>query len=964
MLLDKYYHKKTLLKLALLMFAVVSMQSCWFNNKTDMVNDENKKEIARWYYSHKMDEDSLKIKLKQYINEGNKVGVMLGYKQLGLYYRENSRFTEAIFNHQENLSYALKLNDTIEIVQAYNNLGTDFRRIAAHGEASDYHYTALNYAEAYSKADVPGVGMKNKVVALNGIGNISLTLGYLDHAEEHLRRALQDERKMDSDIGQAINYANIGAIFEKRGQLDSAHIYYNKSLDYNKLAKSDMGIGLCLIHIGNLYEKDHKLKLAKAEYLKAYELMDEISDRWHWLEACISIARINLLENNFTEFEYYAALAEQTAHEINSPEHLAGLYLLRHDKHLKQSNHKQALEDFKIYKNLQDSVQGVQKTNRFLDVRLNYEQRRNMRDIERIEAENKSREEAKQRALYLLLVFSILGLGVTALLYYAYRQRVKSNRILKDLEQYRTEFYTNITHEFRTPLTVIRGFNNLISEEKTLSEKELAAYHAAIDRQSNNLLQLINELLDIAKLKSGKENPTWYKGDIIAYLRMIVETFQILAKEKEVSINFYTTNESQEMEFIPFYIDKIVGNILSNAIKFTDAGDKIDFIVAENIKNNSLVLRIVDTGVGMTDEEQKHIFEMFYQSQSKEQLKGSGIGLHYTMLLVEKMRGNLQVDSKIGEGTSFIVTLPLKNKAAYHVLPLQNFENKFSNFKLENKDKYEEIDLVDEEKEFDNSKELPIVLVVEDNKDVNTYIKSILKDQYRIITARNGQEALSIAERQIPDVIVSDLMMPVMDGFELCHKLKESVLLNHIPIILLTAKTSDEDRIKGLKCGAMAYIKKPFNREELEINLENLLNARKSMVEKYLELMSNTSHNSHNFNDKLDSDANLSYLQAITDIIYSEIKNPELSSTLIAEKMSVSVSQLNRKMNGITGKSTISYILQVKLNKAKRLLNDNTQNLSMLDIAVACGFYDANYFSRVFKKEFGVSPSQYQKLPQ
>ncbi len=274
-------------------------------------------------------EDSLKILLKHYVDEQDIVSEMLCYKQIGLRQRESSRFSEAITSHQDGLNIALQLKDTLEIVQAMNNLGTNFRRIGALGEASQYHYQALHYAETWSGLHTP-VGKKNRVVALSGIGNINLVLGYYNEAEKNFREALEVEIALNSPIGQAINYANLGAIFEQRQQYDSAYIYFDKSMKQNRIAKSDMGIGLCLIHIGKLYEKEHKYALAKAEFQKAYDLMAQISDKWHWLEACLSIARIHLITENRAEFNRYIQLAESTAHQIKSPEHLAAVYLLKH----------------------------------------------------------------------------------------------------------------------------------------------------------------------------------------------------------------------------------------------------------------------------------------------------------------------------------------------------------------------------------------------------------------------------------------------------------------------------------------------------------------------------------------------------------------------------------------------------------------------------------------------------------
>lgn len=937
-------------KLILLSVIVILFSYCSSPKKQRAEDQVYRKEIADKLYRNK-NEDSLRLMLQQFTEEENDYAIMLCRKQLGLYMRENARFLEAIEHHQEGLDVALKLKDTIEIVQAYNNLGTDFRRIGSQGEASEFHYRALEYAEAYSLVDIPGGGMKNRVVSLNGIGNISLSLGYLDDAEKYFRMALKDEVKLESAVGQAINYANLGSIFESRGQLDSARIYYNKSLEQNQKAKSNMGIGLCLIHLGDLYAKEKNYTQAKEEYQKAYDLMEKLADKWHWLEACMSIARIHLQENNITEFNRYIELAEETAQQIKSPEHLADVYQLKHEFDIKSANYEQAFRNYKLYTEMKDSVYGIQRANRFMDVRVNYERDKNERQIAQIEAESAARESRRKFISYVLIGIILIGGGIIGLLYYAIKQRNKSNKILKELEHTRTDFFTNITHEFRTPLTVIQGFSRLLQNNGDLSEKEKSAYLQAIGRQSNNLLNLVNQLLDVTKLKSGKEKPVWKRGDIISYLRMTAETFRLFAEEKKVSLVFYSDIEELEMDFIPFYIDKIVSNLLSNAVKHTRSGDRIDFIVIKGTRPNTIVIRVADTGEGIPKEDLKRIFEMFYQSDNARNTAGTGIGLAFTQMMVEKMNGEIEVDSELGKGTAFIVTLPLKNNSLLNIAPLQD-PTPYSLFT--EMEKPLEEDFVVEEENTEN----PIVLVVEDNKDVNRYIRTLLNKEYNVITASNGQEGLEMAEKHIPDVVVTDVMMPVKDGTQFCCEMKQNVMLNHIPVIMLTAKTDDEDRIKGLKCGAEAYIKKPFYPEELFACITNLLEGRRKIIQKYRNTLENNLSDTRN---KIESDSNLKYLQTITDIIYAEMQNPALNSTFLAEKMAVSISQLNRKLNGITGQSTVSYILKVKLVKAKKMLQDSSN--SVADVADICGFYDANYFSRVFKKEFGMSPTQFQKMP-
>ena len=912
-----------------------------------------RKELSAKLYKIR-DKDSLQIVLKQFTEEQNDVGKMICYKQLGSRQRESARFSDAIGSHHQGLEIALKLNDTIEIVQAMNNLGTNFRRIGAQSEASQYHYQALHYAEAWSGLHTP-VGTKNRVVSLNGIGNVSLTLGYYNEAEKYFRAALKDEIALESAIGQAINYANLGAIFEYRLQYDSAYFYFQKSLEQNKIAKSDMGIGLCLIHLGELYEKEQKFELAKTEYQKAYELMDQISDKWHWLEACLSIARIHLITGHFDDFNRYIYMAQSTAEQIKSPEHLAAVYMLKHDFDITQDNHQAALRHYKLHKAMQDSVQGAQMANRYMDIRLGYEKNKNMLSLQQMEAASKMEQQKKQYVIYLSWTIILVSFVITALLYYAYRQRTRSNILLEKLEHTRTDFFTNITHEFRTPLTVIQGLNRQIQEKKYLSEKEKTVYMAAIDRQSNNLLNLVNQLLDVAKIKRGADEPQWMCGDIIGYLQMTAETFRLYAGEKDLSLVFYSDISANEMDFIPSYIDKIVSNLLSNAIKHTEAGGKIDFVVSKGSRPDNITIRIADTGEGIPQKELERIFDFFYQSPQAKNTSGTGIGLAYTRMMVEKMKGKIEVESELGKGSVFTINLPLKNRQLLHIVPLKETMKPVSVLP-EKQDIISQNEVKSELLEKEPCSVQPLVLIVEDNRDVALYLKSLLVERFKVITARDGEEGLEMAEKSIPDLVITDLMMPVKDGYQLACEMKQNMLLNHIPVIILTAKSSEEDRIKGLRCGVEAYIRKPFQPEELLIRIVNIFESRRILKEKYMSAIIRSGSE-----NKIDSDANLKFLQTITSFIHSEMDNPEMNSAFLADKMAMSISQLSRKINGITGYSTISYVLQLKLNKAKKMLTD--ESISITEVSDACGFYDVSYFSRVFKKEFGISPSHFQKMP-
>lgn len=871
-------------------------------------------------------------------------------KVIGQRMRDRSNFSQAIIYHQNGLNASLRLKDTIAIAQLMNQLGTDFRRIDAYPEASDYHFRALQLAETYSQKD-DFTGKKNKVMSLNGIGNIYLSLENFREADKYFREALVCEKELGSALGQAINYANIGNVYKMMQQYDSALVYYRHSMEQNIVAKSKLGIGLCRIHFGEIYERKKEYDKAEAEYQEAYNIMGNISDTWHWLRACLSLGRINLLRGNDNKARQYIMQAKTQAERINTSDHLSEVYDLLHQLNEREGNYRNSLEMYRISKAYQDSVQNISKVNQALDMRINYEREKSTLRIDQLNAQYEVQKREKKIITIASVVTFILLILFLLALAQAYAHRNRSHKILKNVDKMRSDFFTNVTHEFRTPLTIILGFISRLRVQRKLTGSESASYFDAIERQGNNLLQLVNRMLNMAKMEAGTENPEWKTGNVIAYLQMIAESYRLYAAEKMIDLNFYAEKSSLQMDFVPHYIEEIACNLLSNAIKFTPAGGKITLSVSTT-KNNKIVIKVRDTGRGISQEDLERIFEPFFQVRNTDENTGSGIGLHYTKQLTEAMHGKISVESKIGEGSSFVVSLPLR----------QNENSIFSPFILEKgvktltfakNEKSEEDTLLAEEQSEMHDTEATI-LIVEDNRDMMLYIKSLIQPIYQTLQATNGQEAIDLANERVPDLIVSDVMMPLKDGFSLCDEIKSSELLNHIPVILLTAKSAVEDQLIGLECGADAYIRKPFHPDELLIRIEKLLESRRILKEKYLRAVLKG-------DEKNGKDVNMDFLQRATDIVYREIHSPNFTSSTLADKLCLSISQLNRKMTAISGYNPTAYILNLRINKAKKILA--TEDISITEVADECGFYDLAYFSRTFKKQTGVTPSQYRRLP-
>lgn len=513
---------------------------------------------------------------------------------------------------------------------------------------------------------------------------------------------------------------------------------------------------------------------------------------------------------------------------------------------------------------------------------------------------------------------------------------------LRDLNQLKTRLYTNITHEFRTPLTVIMGMNDNIKGH--VKEKSL------IKRNANNLLRLINQLLDLSKLDSGSLKLEMIQGNIIAFLQYLTESFYSMATDKRIILNFKSYNDSIIMDFDQDKIQHVVYNLLSNAIKYTRPGGKVIVEVQEGLseRKERIKITVKDTGVGIPKKNLPHIFDRFYQVEDhksnlngNQTFSGTGIGLAFAKELVELMEGTIQVHSEVGWGTRFTIWLPVtKNKATRIV----EFLNDGNSAKKEFKPSLEQIAPTPDQ--VPGGK--PHVLIVEDNAGVTTYIKSLLEKDYFIQEAINGQEGIDMALEHIPDLIITDVMMPEKNGYEVCQMLKNDVRTSHIPIVMLTAKADFDSKIEGLEKGADAYLSKPFEKEELLVRLRKLFELRKKLQDSFsnglpsLDLSERTIALENQF------------LKDLSKEIESNLDNPSLTVPDLCQELGLSHTQLYRKLKAVSGKTPSQFIRSIRMGRAKQLLIHSNMNISQ--VAYEVGFNDPNYFSRMFKKEFGKSP--------
>lgn len=557
--------------------------------------------------------------------------------------------------------------------------------------------------------------------------------------------------------------------------------------------------------------------------------------------------------------------------------------------------------------------------------------------------------------------YTLYALLLTGTAFFFYRiqlkrklERAEADR-LKEMDEFKSRFFTNISHEFRTPLTVILGTTErLTADDGGLTERDTKNNLGLIQRSGENLLRLVNQILDLAKLESNTLKINYIQGNVPTYLSYVAESLHSLANARNVLLLVENKTPEVVMDYDPERLLQIVYNLLSNAIKFTPSGGKVVLkidLAPDGLEQNKAALRITvsDTGAGIPAEDKPYLFDRFFQARNQEFAKsgGSGIGLSLTRELVKAMGGSISVESEAGAGATFIVLLPVRQNA-----PLGQWQDAG----------------IDERQvsaaasglqrtlpgKHGPDSGLPSLLIIEDNPDVVEYLGACLESAYQLAYAYNGRAGIEMAIETIPDIIISDVMMPEKDGFEVCEALKNDERTSHIPIILLTAKATVDDRIAGLRRGADAYIAKPFHRKELLATLSGLIALRKKLQQRYAS-------GQRVLPPAPDAGVQMedAFLTRIREAVEERLGDSGLSGEDICRKLGMSYPVVYRKLSALTGRSLNVYIRLIRLQKACELLSD--ASLTVSEIAYQTGFNDPKFFSRVFAEEFKTTPSEFRK---
>lgn len=841
-------------------------------------------------------------------------------RQQGKKERDASRYDEALRLHIRGLDMARAVGDSSEWIQALNNIATDYRRMGMLDVAQSYHYQALTLCDESS--DTTYQMRKNRVKALNGLGNIYLSIYSYDDADSVFRQALEGEHQLGSATGQAINYANLGSIYSARGDDEKALDYYRQSMFYNKKDSNLLGMALCHLYFGNIYERRQQYDLALREYEQSDRMMTDLKDLWHALEPRLALASVYYHTHEDAKALALLDRADATARQINSWEHIVEVHHLYFQLMQRQGRYHEALDHHLIATAYQDSILDNEKLDRIHNIGINIERTRQQEMVDMAQNELQTEKRIRQQSAWLFGLTVILLLAVISALLYVQRMRHRSMEMMREASRLREDFFTNITHEFRTPLTVILGLSRKI-RENTEVPQSVSDKASTIERQGNRLLTLVTQLLDISKVKSVIGEPNWQHGNICAQVAMLLETYIDYAANRGVTLKYHY-DQAIEMDFVPDYVNKVMSNLVSNALKFTPNGGTISVNLYQ--RGDRLHIDVSDTGHGISSDKLAHIFEPFYTTGDMGEAKGTGIGLALTQEIISHLNGTITAESQVGKGTTFHIVMPIQNRSADPVT----------------------------ETEIGNSGK-PIIVVAEDNADVADLLCTQLEPFYEVVAARDGVEALKHAGEIIPDLVITDVMMPNMDGMALARAIRANDLTAHIPIIMVTARVTEQDRIEGIKAGADAYLVKPFNTEELLTRVAKLLEQRIMLRDKYAQTITQAPVTDDTIEDH--------FLARVEQVIVAHInKGEDITVTMVADDLNITARQLHRKVTGLINQSPAALIRITRINCAKTIMAAKPE-MPLKSVALACGFTDYSHFAKVFRTVTGVSPTAWTAKP-
>ena len=848
---------------------------------------------------------------------------------------DQNKYAEAISLVAAALQHLKQEKDSVAMADCYMEMAYCNQRLGNLQSAIETMQEGIRIDEQYKD-------LQRLSSDYNNLAACYVMAKHYEEAKTFIDKAINIEKQLEGSPNLTIRYGLASEIYVKLGLLDEALDFAQKACQLEEQTGDIIRMGRRLSQMANVYSAKQNFAQAEKLYLRSLKLLSTHGEK---NSTCINFKQLGeLYMNNGRNQEAAACLMKsyRLAHELQNKytlEQVCGLL----SKLYANSEPDMALKYLQEEIQLKDSISNEQTS----QIMSSY-----AAQSESMEKANTIRQQQVRIANYrtittIVVIFLVMLTTLCAALFYMFRERTRSRNILRRLAQMRNLFFTNITHEFRTPLTVINGLSRQLIDHPEMDNDKQVQCLTDIEKQGNSLLALVNELLEATKMLTGQDKEQWTRGNMVAYVGMVLETYNEFAATRNVTILYRPENKDIEAAFVGQYVTKIIRNLISNSIKHMPQGGTVTVELKRNARQ--LFLSVEDTGEGIPEDDLPNIFDLFYSGKNKALGQTTGIGLNFVKNMVEKMRGTITAENT-GQGARFVVAMPLNNPNVEAYAWDGTIERaELRHPRLNGQDtpatQYRDTE--------GNEPEPAMLLVVEDNPDIARYIGMVTGRKYNTMFAANGEEALAKAQETMPDIILTDLMMDGMDGIELCKRVRANDILNHIPIIVITAKTEDADRLEALGAGADSFLVKPFNADELLLRTEKLLEQRKLLRQKFAYgLPGNEEYKEMREGEQL-------FLTRLTTTIHDNMSNSALNTAMLADLMHMTRTQLNGKTKAITGKTTNAYIQSVRMDRAARMLQQGTMPVG--EIAMKCGYEDVSYFSRVFKQTTGITPSQFRK---
>jgi signal transduction histidine kinase/DNA-binding response OmpR family regulator len=748
-------------------------------------------------------------------------------------------------------------------------------------------------------------------------------------------------------------YNLAGVIESTREKTDSAFIYYKKALTLTaEHPITKFHVSQALSNIGELYVAANPDK-AFAYFERALASAKETHNKSAEAGIMANMGRASLLNKRYRDAERYLKQSLMLSRELGLKRVIRHAYMALSELNIQNGNTTEALKYMQAYYGVRDSLLNGSKTRQIVELEKRYESEKQQQKIQLLEQE----KEIQSIWTSSLIIGSLLLTIALVIIYRLEKQRSAKarqlldaqhslNEKLKETDTMKSRFFANLSHEFRTPLSLILG-----PVEAQLRKNKLAPAErknlTLIRRNADRLLALVNQLLDLSKLDAKKMGLVIKPGNLMEFAEVLAASFDSMAEHKRIQFVKNISGSEVPVGFDPDKVEKILSNILFNAFKFTPAEGKVIFsMYLVDGDEKQVIISVADTGKGIPAEEQSNVFSPFYQLRNncEDSHPGTGLGLSLVNELVKLYNGTITLTSAPEKGTDITVVLPLfdsrgEPEDAYHAADRQTI--------LYNT----------EERENDNASNLLAekadrILVVEDNAALRNFIASGFVDRFTILMAKDGVQGLELARKYVPDIIISDVMMPLMNGLDFTRRVKDDERTSHIPVILLTAKADATSKIEGLNEGADGYLPKPFSMEELQLTVTNLVDQRNRLAAKLkhdLVRQKTTYDREQSLDEK--------FMRKVRAVVETNIGNSFFSVEMLAEEVNLSRAQLFRKLKALINTSPRDLINDIRLQRAAQLIRAKTDNVSQIGYSV--GFSEQSYFAKRFRRKYGVSPSEY-----